>query len=170
MLWRMTNSVEQSPLEANNQVFRVVSSLSVLQSKYDMRFSSLPCVLRAYPSHPPWIDHSNSISCSVQVMKLLIMQSSPKSRYFLPLLFQLSTAPCRRIGGVKVRSTHSLTSALDGEWSASCSGRFTTSERAPGSRWIRGRLAPEPFWTRWWREKFPAPAWNRTLGPRSSSP
>jgi len=19
-------------------------------------------------------------------------------------------------------------------------------------------LAPEPFWTRWWREKFPAPA------------
>jgi hypothetical protein len=30
--------------------------------------------------------------------------------------------------------------------------------------------APEPFWTRWWREKFPAPAGNRTLEPRSSSP
>jgi hypothetical protein len=24
------------------------------------------------------------------------------------------------------------------------------------------RWAPEPFWTRWWREKFPAPAGNRT--------
>jgi hypothetical protein len=23
--------------------------------------------------------------------------------------------------------------------------------------------ASEPFWTRWWREKFPAPAENRTL-------
>jgi hypothetical protein len=29
---------------------------------------------------------------------------------------------------------------------------------------------PEPFWTRWWREKFPALAGNRTLEPRSSSP
>jgi hypothetical protein len=28
---------------------------------------------------------------------------------------------------------------------------------------------PEPFWTRWWREKFPAPAGNRTLESRSSS-
>jgi hypothetical protein len=28
---------------------------------------------------------------------------------------------------------------------------------------------PEPFWTRWW-EKFPAPARNRTLKPRTSSP
>jgi hypothetical protein len=25
--------------------------------------------------------------------------------------------------------------------------------------------APEPFWTRWWREKFPALAGNRTLEP-----
>jgi hypothetical protein len=30
--------------------------------------------------------------------------------------------------------------------------------------------APEPFWTRWWKEKFPAPAGNRTLEPRPSSP
>jgi hypothetical protein len=29
---------------------------------------------------------------------------------------------------------------------------------------------PEPFWTRWWREKFPAPAGNRTLEPRLASP
>jgi hypothetical protein len=30
--------------------------------------------------------------------------------------------------------------------------------------------AREPFWTRWWREKFPAPTGNLTLEPRSSSP
>jgi hypothetical protein len=29
---------------------------------------------------------------------------------------------------------------------------------------------PEPFWTRWWREKYSPPAGNRTLEPRSSSP
>jgi hypothetical protein len=32
-----------------------------------------------------------------------------------------------------------LTSALDGdEWLASCSGRFTLRETAPGTRWIVG--------------------------------
>jgi len=27
--------------------------------------------------------------------------------------------------------------------------------------------APEPFWTWWWREEFPALAGNLTLGPQS---
>jgi hypothetical protein len=32
---------------------------------------------------------------------------------------------------------HSLASALDGgEWSASRPGRFTRSERAPGTHWV----------------------------------
>jgi hypothetical protein len=31
---------------------------------------------------------------------------------------------------------HSLTSALDGEWSASRPGRFIFRERAPVNRWI----------------------------------
>jgi hypothetical protein len=40
-------------------------------------------------------------------------------------------------------STHSLTSALDGgEWSASCPGRFTPKERAPGTHWIGGSVGP----------------------------
>jgi hypothetical protein len=30
-----------------------------------------------YPSHPPWLDHSNYTWRTVQVMKLLIMQLSP---------------------------------------------------------------------------------------------
>jgi hypothetical protein len=41
-------------------------------------------------------------------------------------------------------STHSLTSALDGgEWSASCPGRFTPRERAPGTHWIGGWVGPQ---------------------------
>jgi hypothetical protein len=41
------------------------------------------------------------------------------------------------------RSTHSLTSALDGgEWSASHVGRFTPRERDPGTHWIGGWVGP----------------------------
>jgi len=43
-------------LPCTPRVFRVVSSLQVFWSKYCMRFSSLPCVLRACQSHPPWFD------------------------------------------------------------------------------------------------------------------
>jgi hypothetical protein len=43
-------------------------------------------------------------------------------------------------------------------------------ERAPGTPRKGGWVGPEPFWTRWWREKFPAPAGNRTLEPGSSNP
>jgi hypothetical protein len=37
------------------------------------------------PPHPPWFDHFHNICWSVQVTKLLIMQSSSASRHFLPL-------------------------------------------------------------------------------------
>jgi hypothetical protein len=37
------------------------------------------------PSHTHLFDHPNNIWWSVQVMKLLIMQSSPASYHFLPL-------------------------------------------------------------------------------------
>jgi hypothetical protein len=36
------------------------------------------------PSHPPWLDHSNTIWRRVQVMKLLIMQFSPTSCHLIP--------------------------------------------------------------------------------------
>jgi hypothetical protein len=40
-------------------------------------------------------------------------------------------------------SIHSLTSALGGgDWSASHPGRFTLSERAPGTHWIGGWVGP----------------------------
>jgi len=41
------------------------------------------------------------------------------------------------LGEWNYSSTHSLISTLDGgEWSASRTGRFTLSERAPGTHWI----------------------------------
>jgi hypothetical protein len=36
------------------------------------------------PSHLPWFDHPNNIWWSLEVMKLLIMQSSPVCRSILP--------------------------------------------------------------------------------------
>jgi hypothetical protein len=45
---------------------------------------SLACYMTS-PSHPPCLDHSNNICWSVQVMELLIMQSSTASCHFLPL-------------------------------------------------------------------------------------
>jgi len=35
------------------------------------------------PFHPLWFDHPNNILCSVEAMKLLIVQSSPSSHQFL---------------------------------------------------------------------------------------
>jgi hypothetical protein len=43
------------------------------------------------PSHTPWFYHSDNIWWSVQVMKLLIMQSSPFSHPFLPLRSKYSS-------------------------------------------------------------------------------
>jgi hypothetical protein len=40
---------------------------------------------KSHPFHPPSFYHPNNIWRSLQVMKLLIMQSSPVSCYFLPL-------------------------------------------------------------------------------------
>jgi hypothetical protein len=39
----------------------------------------------SYVSHSPWLNHSNYIWRRVQVMKLLIVQFSPTSNYFVPL-------------------------------------------------------------------------------------
>jgi hypothetical protein len=45
--------------------------------------------------------------------------------------------------GMEIKSTHSLTSALDGaEWSASRPGRFTPRERVPSTHWIGGWVGP----------------------------
>jgi hypothetical protein len=50
-----------------------------------MPFSFLLCVLHIPPSHPPWFDYPNNILWSVQIMRLLIIQSSPASCHSLIL-------------------------------------------------------------------------------------
>jgi len=51
--------------------------------------------------------------------------------------------------GVEVKFQAFLTSSLvEGEWSASRTGRFAIGQEAG---W-----APEPVWTRWRRDKFPS--------------
>jgi hypothetical protein len=44
-----------------------------------------PWLLHAYPSHLPWLVHSNYTWWRIQVLKLLIMQFSPTSCHFIPL-------------------------------------------------------------------------------------
>jgi len=50
-----------------------------------IRFSAqiLYAFLISYASHPSWFDHPNSIWWSMQVMKLLIMQSSSDFCHFV---------------------------------------------------------------------------------------
>jgi hypothetical protein len=57
-------------------------SLHIFQPKFCMHFSSYHECYMPCPSHPPSPDHPNDSSWSIQVMKLLVMQSSPVSHYF----------------------------------------------------------------------------------------
>jgi hypothetical protein len=66
-----TSSEWSLPLEFSDRSFLCISH----------RF--LTCYMPR-PSHPPWFEHPN-IWWSLQVMTLIIMQSCPPSRHFLPL-------------------------------------------------------------------------------------
>jgi hypothetical protein len=54
------------------------------------------------PSHPSWLDYSNYTWRRVQVMKLLIMQFSPTSCLFIPLVKIFSSTPCSQTLSVYV--------------------------------------------------------------------
>jgi hypothetical protein len=127
-------------------------------------------------------------------MKLLILQSSPASRYFLALrttysrisisclfrkigtlhargkgkvipVLELSTTPWRRIGEWKYRSTHSLTLALEGgEGSASRPSRFIPRERPPGTHWVGDWVGPRAVLETVVKRKIPSP--RRESNPR----
>jgi hypothetical protein len=70
------------------------------------------------------------------------------------------------LGEQRYSSMHSLTSALGGgEWSASRPGRFTSRERAPGTRWIGGWVDPRAVLDAVVKRKIPSP--RRELNPRT---
>jgi hypothetical protein len=86
------------------------------------------------------------------------------------LFLCFNRAPRREgvLGEWRCSSTHSLISALD-----EVSGQLHAPANLPpgkGTHLIGGWVGPRTFRMRWWREKFPAPAGNRNLEPRSSSP
>jgi hypothetical protein len=71
-----------------------------------------------------------------------------------------------RIGEWRYSPTHSLTSALDGgEWSASRPGRFTPTERAPGTHWIGGCTDLRAILDAVVKRKIPSP--RRESNPRT---
>jgi hypothetical protein len=58
-------------------------------------------------------------------------------------------------GGVDVQIHVFLSSSvIGGEWSASCFGRFTAEERAPGTSWIGVWVGPTTGLTTWRGEKY----------------
>jgi hypothetical protein len=65
-----------------------------------------------------------------------------QKRKFVHVLNSLNTMSLRHMGVWSIISPF-LTSALDGgEWSASCSGCFTSREIDPDTYWIGGWLDP----------------------------
>jgi hypothetical protein len=70
------------------------------------------------------------------------------------------------LGEWRYRSTHSVTSALDGgEWSASRPERFTPRERAPDIHWIGGWVGPRAVLDAVVKRKIPRP--RRESNPRT---
>jgi hypothetical protein len=53
-----------------------------------------------------------------------------------------------------------LTSALVGEWSASCTGHFTPRKTAPSTHWIGEWVAPRTSLNNVERRKNFAPTWT----------
>jgi hypothetical protein len=80
----------------------------------------------------------------------------------------LNWAPCHLgvLGEWRYSSTHSMTSALDGEeCSASRPGRFTQRERAPGTHWVGGWVGPRTVLDAVVKGKIPSP--HRESNPRT---
>jgi len=87
--------------------------LSCFRPKFCIHLSSLHAYYMHHPSHYPWFHDPNNIWWSLQDMKLLIMQSSPASRHFLPLRckyspqhpFALRTISSRRMRNLRKKQT-----------------------------------------------------------------
>jgi hypothetical protein len=75
------------------------------------------------------------------------------------------------LGEWMYRSTHSLTSTLDGgEWSASRPGRFTPKKRAAGTHWIGGCVGSRADLDAVVKRKIPSPRRESNPGRPARSP
>jgi hypothetical protein len=73
------------PPSSRSSYWSLSSLLDLPPKSYMHSFRPHACYIPCL-SHPPWLAHSNHIWRRVQVMKLLIMQFSPASFYFICLL------------------------------------------------------------------------------------
>jgi hypothetical protein len=83
---------QMNPVNTSYPIFKIISILSfhlrlgLPSGMVCWVFPPEPCpVLHAYPSHPPWLDHSVYIGREVQVMKHLVTQFAPASCYLISL-------------------------------------------------------------------------------------
>jgi hypothetical protein len=99
-------------------------------------------------------------------LRRLFADCAPRNPWGVPLLSlkvkwswpcALITTQWRCIGEWRYSSTHSLTSALDGVWSASRPGRFIPRERDPGTHWIGGWVGPRAVLEAVVKRKIPSP-------------
>jgi hypothetical protein len=81
-----------------------------------------------------------------------------KVKVKLPLCFNWAPRHEGVLGEWRYSSTYSLTSVLDGgEWSASRPGRFTPTERTPGTHRIGGWVGPRAVLDAVVKRKIPSP-------------
>jgi hypothetical protein len=81
----------------SNIIFLCMSRSLTQSPSFGIPYQNIVCISHfsdacymPRPSHLPLVDHPNNNWRSIQVMKLLIMQSSPTSRHFLPLRSEYS--------------------------------------------------------------------------------
>jgi hypothetical protein len=107
-------------------------NLMIFRAAYKLWSSSLCSLLQPPATFSLLVQLFSSTSCKVNV------------KVKLSLCFNWAPRHGGVLGEWRYRSTHSLTSTLDGgERSASRLGRFTPRGRAPGTHWIGGWVGPQ---------------------------
>jgi hypothetical protein len=132
-------------------------------------------LLKMFTARDVWVSHLHPISHYVDQINIFHRPSAfsmrdnrMKVKVKLRLCFLLTENHAMKtsLGEWRYSSTHSLTSALDGgEWSASCTGRFTPRERAPGTHWIGDWEGPRAVLDVVVKRKIPSP--RRESNPRT---
>jgi hypothetical protein len=97
----------------------------------------------------------------VVVVIYFVIDSVRKVKVNLSLCFNWAPRHEGLLGEWRCSSTHSLTSAVDGnEWSASRPGPFTAREIVPGTHWIGGWVGPRAGVDTVVKRKIPSSRWE----------